>query len=97
MFNLEWIGSVTEQADGFNGLSLKRQEDFYANEYDASYKQVVIVSDALRYEVAAELMEELAKEKHVATLSAYRAMLPTETDIANLPCCTAPYTAMAGQ
>ena len=79
VFNLEWIGSVTEQADGFNGLSLKRQEDFYANEYDASYKQVVIVSDALRYEVAAELMEELAKEKHVATLSAYRAMLPTET------------------
>ncbi len=79
VFNLEWIGSVTEQADGFNGLSLKRQEDFYANEYDVSYKQVVIVSDALRYEVAAELMEELAKEKHVATLSAYRAMLPTET------------------
>ncbi|GAK37403.1 putative cytoplasmic protein [Bacteroides graminisolvens DSM 19988 = JCM 15093] len=79
IFNLEWMSCVTEQEDGFNGLSLKRQEDFYANEYDASYKQVVIVSDALRYEVAAELMEELAKEKHVATLSAYRAMLPTET------------------
>ena len=79
IFNLEWMSCVTEQEDGFNSLSLKRQEDFYANEYDASYKQVVIVSDALRYEVAAELMEELAKEKHVATLSAYRAMLPTET------------------
>ena len=79
IFNLEWMSCVTEQEDGFNTLSLKRQEDFYSNEYDASYKQVVIVSDALRYEVAAELMEELAKEKHVATLSAYRAMLPTET------------------
>lgn len=58
---------------------MKKQEDFYANECVSNSKQVVIISDALRYEVAAELMQELAKEKHIAKLSAYRAMLPTET------------------
>ena len=47
--------------------------------YISNTKQVVIVSDALRYEVAVELMQELAKEKHIATLVPYKAMLPTET------------------
>lgn len=42
-------------------------------------KVVVIVSDALRYEVAQELIGELAKSKHMASLSPALAMLPTET------------------
>lgn len=79
VFNLEWLTCVTEQSELFDTLTLKHQQEFYANESDASYKQVIIVSDALRYEVAAELMEELSKEKHVSTLSAYRSILPTET------------------
>ena len=58
---------------------MKSQQDFYKNESDASVKQVVIISDALRYEVASELMQELAKHKNIATLDAYQAMLPTET------------------
>lgn len=77
--NFEWLTCVKDKGKYFNGISLKHQEDFYKNEYDATTKQVIIVSDALRYEVASELMQELAKEKHVATLSAYCAMLPTET------------------
>lgn len=79
VMNLEWLTCVKEKGNGFANLSLPRQQDFYKNEADATVKQVVIVSDALRYEVAAELMQQLAKEKHVATLSAYRTMLPTET------------------
>lgn len=79
VFNLEWMTCVIEKGNYFNDLSLKKQEDFYANECVSNSKQVVIISDALRYEVAAELMQELAKEKHIAKLSAYRAMLPTET------------------
>ncbi|MDE6423645.1 MAG: PglZ domain-containing protein, partial [Muribaculaceae bacterium] len=36
-------------------------------------------SDALRYEVAQELLDSLGKEKHIAKLSANFAILPTET------------------
>ena len=39
----------------------------------------MIVSDALRYEVAKELMDEMGKEKHSETLEVGLAMLPTET------------------
>jgi hypothetical protein len=81
VLNLEWLTCVEEKGDAFASLSLSRQEDFYARECDATVKQVIIVSDALRYEVAVELMQELAADKypHKATLTAYRAMLPTET------------------
>ncbi|MCC8115072.1 MAG: BREX-1 system phosphatase PglZ type A [Bacteroidales bacterium] len=79
LLNLEWMQCLAERGDGFDSLSLKKQEDFFQNEYDATTKQVVIISDAQRYEVAAELMKELAKTKHFATIEPYRAMLPTET------------------
>ena len=79
VLNLEWLTCVGEKGAWFTETGLKRQEDFYKNESDTSVKQVVIVCDALRYEVAKELMQELAKEKHIATIDAYQAMLPTET------------------
>ncbi len=79
ILNLEWLTCVQEKGEWFHETGLSRQEDFYQNESDASVKQVVIVCDALRYEVAMELMQELAKEKHIATMSASLAMLPTET------------------
>lgn len=79
VFNLEWMTCVMERGQAFNGLSLSQQQNFYSLESDVTTKQVVIISDALRYEVANELMMELSKEKHVATLGAYLASLPTET------------------
>lgn len=79
LLNLEWLTCVKEKNAWFSRTGLKRQEDFYTNESNTNVKQVVIISDALRYEVAMELMEELAKEKHVATIEPYQAMLPTET------------------
>ena len=84
ILNIEWLTCVKEKGTWFTETGLKRQEDFYANESDSSVKQVVIVSDALRYEVAMELMQELAKEKHIATIGAYQAMLPTETKYCKL-------------
>lgn len=79
IFNLEWLNCVLEKGEAFKGLSLKHQEDFYKDNIDPNIKQVVIISDALRYEVAVELMQELAKEKHIANLAPCLAMLPTET------------------
>lgn len=79
VLNLEWLTCVEEKGECFTKTGLNRQEEFYTKESDGNVKQVVIVSDALRYEVAMELMQELAKEKHVATISAWQAMLPTET------------------
>ena len=84
VINLEWLTCVNERTDIFDSVSLPKQEDFFEKELNASSKRVVIVCDALRYEVAAELMQELAKEKHIAKLSAMRAMLPTETKYCKL-------------
>ena len=80
--NVEWLDCVCDTTDCFESISLPKQEDFYQNEYgstDGKSKLVVIISDALRYEVAQELLESLGREKHIAKLSAYRAILPTET------------------
>ncbi len=80
VLNLEWLTCVLEGNELFDGLSLKKQENLYAEEV-TSDSQVIIISDALRFEVAAELMQELAKKStdHDLNLYARRAMLPTET------------------
>ncbi len=84
VMNLEWLTCVNEQSERFESVTLPRQENFFNDYLDASTKKVVIVVDALRYEVAAELMESLAKEKHIASLSAMKAVLPTETKFGKL-------------
>ena len=77
--NLEWTRCVRE-AGGMTQVHLLRQQDFYEEKIKPMQKKVaVIVSDALRYEVAQELIGELAKSKHIATLKPALAMLPTET------------------
>lgn len=80
--NVEWLDCICDANDCFESISLPKQEEFYQNEYgstDGKSKLVIIISDALRYEVAQELLETLGREKHIAKLSAYRAILPTET------------------
>lgn len=79
VMNLEWLTCVKEKGEAFRGVTFGRQGNFYSQEGDGTVKQVIIVSDALRYEVAAELMHQLANKKHIATLTPYLAMLPTET------------------
>lgn len=79
LMNQEWIHCIRETG-GMGGVHLPRQQDFYQDHIRPIQKKVaVIVSDALRYEVAQELIGELAKSKHIATLKAMLAMLPTET------------------
>lgn len=79
VINLEWLTCVNETEEKFDTISMDKQEEFYKKELELSTKKVIVVSDALRYEVAQELMQELSKEKNMATISAMRAMLPTET------------------
>jgi len=77
--NLEWTRCVKETG-GMTQVHLLRQQDFYDEKIKPIQKKVVvIVSDALRYEVAQELIGELAKSKHIATIKPALAMLPTET------------------
>ena len=77
--NLEWTKCIIE-AGGLKSLHLPLQKDFYDTYIKKMQKKVaVIVSDALRYEMAQELIGELAKSKHIAKLSMMLAMLPTET------------------
>lgn len=77
--NLEWAKCLKETG-GINEVHLLRQYNFYDEKIKPVQKKVaVIVSDALRYEVAQELIGELAKSRHIATLKPALAMLPTET------------------
>lgn len=81
LLNLEWVKCLKENGKGLKSVSnTYRQENFYKEHVaDKPYKVAVIVSDALRYEVAKELMDEMGKEKHSETLEVGLAMLPTET------------------
>ena len=77
--NLEWTRCLKETG-GMASVHLLRQDDFYDEKIKPIQKKVaVIVSDALRYEIAQELIGELAKSRHVASLKPALAMLPTET------------------
>lgn len=78
--NLEWVKCLVAKGAKLNQLTgYNAQQNFYRDFRNKDVKQVVIISDALRYEVAKELLGELAKERHVATLECNIAMLPTET------------------
>lgn len=77
--NLEWTRCLKETG-GMDEVHLLRQYNFYDERIKPIQKKVaVIVSDALRYEVAQELIGELAKFKHIASLKPVIAMLPSET------------------
>lgn len=77
--NLEWMRCVKD-AGGMNAVHGLRQQDFYDSLIKGMQKKVVvIVSDALRYEVAQELIGVLAARKHIARLNMGIAMLPSET------------------
>lgn len=79
--NLEWVRCIRELGTGFETVTcVERQPDFFRNRLqNPRQKTAVIVSDALRYEMARELMLRLTGKKHVATLTPALAMLPTET------------------
>ena len=80
-FNLEWMKSVREEGGKLNDIDgILHQQDFYKTHIGPSATKIaVVISDALRYEVAVQLMQELSEKKHTATLDVALAMLPSET------------------
>lgn len=78
--NVEWMRCVEERGLAFADVQLKHQQDFFKDIHVPSLKQVIIISDGLRYEVAQDLYFEMAKSRHEASFDAMLAMLPTETE-----------------
>ena len=80
-FNREWIACLRESGISLSSMEgILHQADFYnAKLMGINAKRVVIVSDALRYEVAAEILSALGSSKHEASLEPALASLPTET------------------
>ena len=78
--NVEWMRCVEERGQAFADVQLKRQDAFFNHIHVPNLKQVVIISDGLRYEVAQELYYEMAKSRHDASIEAMLTMLPSETE-----------------
>lgn len=78
-----WLNAADEHLAGTDiKTGIRRQTDFY-KDFIAKEKQTifVIVSDALRYEVAMELSEELeTKHRGKARLNAIQGVFPTITE-----------------
>lgn len=79
--NSEWVKCVAERSAAFHDIkSIERQSQFFKKHVAGiKNKVVVIVSDALRYEMAIDLTHRLTNKKHVAKVEALLAGLPTET------------------
>lgn len=79
-FNMEWLDCITDTDTCLDKIGVIPQSEFFSTYFDPQ-KLVVIVSDALRYEVAEELLEVLAEKKHIATIAPMLSLIPTETKI----------------
>ena len=86
--NHEWLDCLKSKEYDYSTINAYKQYDFFKN-HIAPLKQkvAVIISDALRYEVAHELLNELHKDdKNVSELAYQIASIPSETSfgMANL-------------
>lgn len=92
--NLEWMKCIKDTGTipiSMNGIL--HQQYFYEQKLrGVDAKRVVIISDAMRYEVAVELLKGLGDAKHDATLEPALTILPTETKYSKL--CLLPYTTL---
>lgn len=86
LLNQEWMSCVRESGIKLASMEgMLHQQDFYSVKLRGTdAKRVVIISDALRYEVAMELLNSLGEAKHSATLEPALAVLPTETKYSKL-------------
>ena len=86
LFNQEWLRCIKEA--GVNPIDITgilHQQDFYNKKLKGiDAKRVIIVSDALRYEVGIEILNSLGDAKHVASIEPALAILPTETKYSKL-------------
>lgn len=79
--NNEWLKCLEAKGFEYKNIDCDKQYDFFSKRIAPLQKKVaVIISDAMRYEVAQELLSELHKdEKNVSSLSYQLASLPSET------------------
>jgi len=81
--NVEWQRLSQEKEFDYNQINIKKQFNFYHDklkQFDA--KVAVIISDALRYEVAYELYEELIRDvKNKVNLEPMMASIPSITSL----------------
>ena len=81
--NREWLKCLNTFKFDYRQLPIPKQYDFYKNEVEpVDQKTVVIISDALRYEAAEELLSELHGDpKNSAEIRYQIASIPSKTSI----------------
>lgn len=79
----KWNDALT--SDAYKNLGLSMESDFYRNylrAYDGKERVIVVISDALRYECAKELMDRLElDEKCDAKIDCMLGVLPSVTSV----------------
>lgn len=81
--NVEWQQSLNEQAFNYHQIGVDKQFDFYKKNLKSfEYKIVVIISDALRYELGHELYNDLlADSKNHVSIEPALASIPSYTNL----------------
>lgn len=81
--NVEWQQALKAKDFNFHDIKVDKQFDFYQkNLKDFEYKMVVIISDALRYELGYELYNELlADSKNNLSIEPSLASIPSYTNL----------------
>lgn len=81
--NKEWQNVLIENDFNFHNLKIEKQYNFYKNNLqDFDYKIVVVISDAMRYELGYELYDDLlADNKNELEITPYLASVPSYTNL----------------
>jgi len=81
--NRQWLKCLNQFDFDYTKISVAKQFDFFKTEIEPlNQKIVVFISDALRYEVANELLSELHRDvKNTATMKYMLASIPSKTNI----------------
>lgn len=81
--NREWLKCLNQFDFDYSKIPVAKQFDFFKNEIEPlNQKVVVFISDALRYEVAHELLSELHGDvKNTAKIKYMMASIPSKTNI----------------
>ena len=83
MLNREWLKCLDHFDFDYSKIKVPKQYDFYDTEIaTADQKVVVIISDALRYEAAQELLSEMhGDSKNTAEMRYMLASIPSKTNV----------------
>jgi uncharacterized protein (TIGR02687 family) len=81
--NRQWLRCLSNVDFNYKSLLTPKQYDFYNTEVaDVDQKLVVIISDALRYEVGAELLSKMHGDtKNTAEIRHLLASIPSKTNV----------------